>query len=733
MAYKLQQKPACGLSLVQNENDLFGYINQKNEEVIACQYEYASDFYNNVAIVQHKGKKGIINNQRKIILPFIYQDVYFGMFDVIIVTTTKEKMGVCNVLGQWLIAPDHDSVTEVGMCVFANKKNNNKLLPLKRNNLSTFETIKYKDCEEIEGFLVVTDAKNKYGLLDLQGNVLSSCVYQSMSFFKHDDADNTFFFVSQKDKYGIINQQGTLVIPCEYINIIQSNKKDCIFAMKGKNNNGLFGVIDFQNNPIIPFLYNNIGDFLEDSFWVIEDIRHNNEFESKYAIINLENKILTQGFDEITLITPEIAVFKRKKAGLMHPKTFEIILKETYNDITFAEQDTENNRNFLYVQKKMLYGVLIAETQQEILPCIYINIITNSDFTFVIQEPKRKFGIVGNNNQQLLACEYDQLFQLLPEAGEEEFMTFVAKKNGKVGLIGIKNNIILPFEYEAITHIDWENREIGAYKGKWIKNPYKNPKNITQQSEPQTPIQDDLWAFQDEKTELFGFKNSEQDIMLLPAIYQYVFGQFEDGFCLVGKTTNTRYYYQMGIINTKGDVVVPYEYETLEYFCKNLFVFQNKKQKFGFLEIKENNTYQEITTAKYNLVTKHQDCAFGHFEKGGKKWLDVIYSEQKHHIVIKSNTLTGDLYYDKADDGVTIQNHEGYWGFVDLRGNIVIPFMYQAIHAQFSEGLIGVSLDGNWGFVDRNNEIQVPLEYAQIERPFKKGKAFVCDYVVKNF
>lgn len=731
MVYKSQNPFFFGLSLVQNEKNLYGYINKKGEEIIACQYEYASNFYNGVVIVENKGKKGVINTEGKLIFPLEYEDIYFTFFNCIILTTPKGKMGAANISGEWFIKPNHHQITEAGKCLLVTRANKYNLYLLNQNDLIKSEKREYKNCIDAQNFLIVVDNKNKYGLLDENGNILIECMYPSLEFFEGDDNDNTYFIASEKNKLGLINQNGKLIIPFEYLHITRNNKKMCMFVGKGKRNNELFGVIDFENNILIPPIYNNIGDFLEDSFWVIQDVRYNNEFKPKHSIINLKNKILIQNLNDIRLITPEMAIFQRKKAGLLHPKTFEIILKETYNQITFAEQDIENDNIFLFVKKNYYYGVMIAETQTEILPCVYLNIMVNTDFTFIVKNKNKKFGIVDNKNNIVLPCEYEDLFELQFEQ-EGDFMIFAAKKDKYSGVIDIENNVILPFEYDEILYIDWNERQIEALKGKWIKNPYKMVKNPSKELKSTEILKDNLEVFQDEKTELFGFQNNEKQI-ILPAAYQYVSGEFCDGFCLVGAAEKVREFYKMGVINTEGDLIVPCQYKTLEYASQNLFVFQNKKGKFGVLEILKNKEYKEVVTAQYDFIVIYQGYCLAEFKKQGKSCIEVIYRDKKTQISVISDTIIAELHYELSDMGVKIKNKEGYWGFMNLEGNIIIPCEYQEIHHEFSEGLIGVMSDGYWGFVDENNCLQIPCEYIHEVTPFKKGKAFVYDCVVKDF
>lgn len=88
------------------------------------------------------------------------------------------------------------------------------------------------------------------------------------------------------------------------------------------------------------------------------------------------------------------------------------------------------------------------------------------------------------------------------------------------------------------------------------------------------------------------------------------------------------------------------------------------------------------------------------------------------------------LYSQKEAFGL---KKDGKYGFLDLKGNELIPFMYESA-GSFSEGLAPVSIDGKFGYINLKNEIMIPFEYdnadlfkdeyAIVE---KKGKSGVID------
>ena len=107
------------------------------------------------------------------------------------------------------------------------------------------------------------------------------------------------------------------------------------------------------------------------------------------------------------------------------------------------------------------------------------------------------------------------------------------------------------------------------------------------------------------------------------------------------------------------------------------------------------------------------------------------------------------LQYKDAEsfsDGMAIVSLKDKYGFIDKDGNELIPCQYSAANS-FSEGLAAVNIGGKWrdapdeisamtgrkqtmivggkwGYIDTKGNIVIPLQYEYAE-PFKDGKAKV--------
>jgi hypothetical protein len=54
---------------------------------------------------------------------------------------------------------------------------------------------------------------------------------------------------------------------------------------------------------------------------------------------------------------------------------------------------------------------------------------------------------------------------------------------------------------------------------------------------------------------------------------------------------------------------------------------------------------------------------------------------------------------------------DGYWGFIDKTGNLVIPCTFEGLATDFCDGLAGVAKGGKYGYINTSGETVIPFEY----------------------
>ncbi|HCQ73094.1 MAG TPA: hypothetical protein DIT75_06875 [Rikenellaceae bacterium] len=74
-------------------------------------------------------------------------------------------------------------------------------------------------------------------------------------------------------------------------------------------------------------------------------------------------------------------------------------------------------------------------------------------------------------------------------------------------------------------------------------------------------------------------------------------------------------------------------------------------------------------------------------------------------------------------EGLKAVEQDGMWGFVNLDGELVIPYKYHYVRS-FHNGLAMVKLSGKWGYIDWFGNELIPIEFDEVTS-FRDSHAFV--------
>lgn len=206
-----------------------------------------------------------------------------------------------------------------------------------------------------------------------------------------------------------------------------------------------------------------------------------------------------------------------------------------------------------------------------------------------------------------------------------------------------------------------------------------------------------------------------------------------------------------GYINTDGDVVIPFEYDSALTFSEGLAAVE-KNGKWGYIDINNNAIipleyiYATSMVDGSGVVWKVRDnnnnvSDAGYVSKKG------IYTKadripQSYGRVISDGLRTsrGNSYgsawgyenqngevviacqfgyaYDFSDGMGCVCNGDTYidttrYGFVNTEGELVIPYLYESA-LDFHEGYAPVMKNGQWGLINKVGEVVLPLEHSAV-------------------
>ena len=212
----------------------------------------------------------------------------------------------------------------------------------------------------------------------------------------------------------------------------------------------------------------------------------------------------------------------------------------------------------------------------------------------------------------------------------------------------------------------------------------------------------------------YAFINEQGELI---TDFEFDFANIFGGFKINGK---------FGAINTSGEIILEAKFDLLGGFFDGLASVEIDG-KCGFI------------THKGDFVISPQYYRTTDFKNGIASILETITSSPK--IIDNSGTiiLAGEADYgDYSEELISCQSQENRkWGFIDIKGNSIIPFMYLYTQS-FSEGKAAVTPEfinkkpnkkkyPLSGFINRENEMIIPPKFQIAEGNFSEGLCVFWD------
>lgn len=381
--------------------------------------------------------------------------------------------------------------------------------------------------------------------------------------------------------------------------------------------------------------------------------------------------------------------------------------------------------SYVITVKNGLKGMLNLYGGVELFPCKYEGIYpcANQTDTFLLKENGEYFfyDIMAGKavTDKFSANLNGDNFGFIDggTAYLESHQSIVAKKNGKWGAITMKNQVVIPFEYDVLNGYyvqmddflyackngecfvaDRYGKPVTAGRYETVIG-YWDPNQILAMKKGKTVLIDRQWQEFSPPDSLYPFNAftkegkyaifNIQGKQLTPYEYDYITWSNSTKYFAVAKNG------QQGIIDTRGQQIIPITYAAAEiYRNEDLFVLM-ENYKYGIADEKANMVlpleYEYISTGtgEYSMAVIKKDGKFGLFNPKTKK----VVAECKYGQIREF-----------TDTGLTPVLYEDKWGFMDAQGKIVVPFKYdQAWY--FQDGKSQVKLGDKMGYVDgKGNE-----------------------------
>lgn len=344
------------------------------------------------------------------------------------------------------------------------------------------------------------------------------------------------------DKNGVVDKTGKVIIPFEH-DYLDAINADYLLTCR----DGMWGIIDKNGNLTVPYTYDYLNPGYSENF-VVAGKQQNGE--EKTGIIDTKgNVIIALGtYDEVVNISDELFCARNNgKVGVVN-KSGKVVIPFTKEGGIYMLND-----NYLYCSQYD-NGLEIYDLNGKVL---------FSDKTVAhIEKAGEYFVLYKDTGKE----EYEISFidkDLKPadtkgyEISEFSDEYFVARKKNdaseKLGLVDKNFNQVLPLEYDDIRKI---HDEMLVVSKDGEEGHYINTKG------------ERLTAFD---------KYEEIDYLT-------------DGYIAAYKTQEGNEYETLcGIVDTNGNVVVDFAFESISYCGYGVFALVSKSYRVGFAEIGTGN------------------------------------------------------------------------------------------------------------------------------------------------
>lgn len=297
----------------------YGIIDENEDIVLPIIYDYIEDFtFNYGHTIAYRNQSHIvIDKNGNIVIDDMYDDVILS--SKYIWTAKKDgKYGYINTKGKIIIDIDFDEALAFTSYKNAIVKSNGKYGVIDQVGNYLIDPL-YKEISSTDNnlFIVRDYDTDKYGIIDIDSNIILDLKYDFIGKFSHDELAS----ITINDTYALINSKGKIISNFEKIEdkkppkVINYDTIESFMSVDSflyglrdinrvvilepmydwisKTNDGLFivtkdsktGIINYSGEVIIPIMYDSISDF------------HNGnalaKIEGKYRLISKENKIVS--------------------------------------------------------------------------------------------------------------------------------------------------------------------------------------------------------------------------------------------------------------------------------------------------------------------------------------------------------------------------------------------------------------------------------------------------------
>ena len=392
-------------------------------------------------------------------------------------------------------------VNEKNEEIFSNYQNINTIQNYDENHNLWYE----ENCLKVQ-------IEGKFGLINLEGNVILPCEYDSITPIK---GVKNSLIIKKEGKLGLANSNGTIIVPVEYteVSALTKNYQNGYIVKNAENK---YGIIETDGTATLECAYDDIKHCTDSNMYIVKSngtwkviVKDGTAFlegkvdnateinganvvvnnNGKYGIYNIETdlkipveyELLTHAFDD------KYIAKKEGKYGIINTNN-EVLIQFEYVDMKYNKQTDYikakiGENSYAYITRNLEVKVKAGE-EKVLNGYISFNIngeekyydykldeksnkdVYTSNTLFIVKQ-NGKYGFANKSGKIVVECKYE-------DAREQNDYGFSSiKLDGKWGAIDQYGNVVV-----APTYTLKEEAEID-FIGKWHSSADKNAKYFT--------------------------------------------------------------------------------------------------------------------------------------------------------------------------------------------------------------------------------------------------------------
>ncbi len=432
-------------------NQSIGFINQNGDTIIPLnKYKFLNPIDEEGMILgEYNGKRGYINIAQDTLIPFKYENL--SVFsNGLAPAKLNGKFGFIDRKGKVIIPFEYETESHFYQCGLAEVRKNNKygfidksgkiIIPLE------FEKVKDNKADE----LVCVMKNGKWAFFSCEGKQLTEFEFEQIKESPYSESSYTYFenglcLVKKNGKRGYINSNFQTVIPFGKYQESETFDQSKRAVVKTK---GMYGLINTKDEFILEPIFQSIEYFKYPSG------RYKVKNDNKYAIIDSTGQEILP-FQYLEIIPNYFQIDSLKK-GVLILKNVNgkssvtdyngaVLIPEKYNNIEKFE--VEDNLSYAVVQMNGKYG-LINYLNEIVIPIENDLIKKRRWFDYLIVEKDNFQGLCTKAGKEIISKKYNQI----DPCYYNENNRFIVKLNDLFGVVDIKDDVIIPIEFESISN-----------------------------------------------------------------------------------------------------------------------------------------------------------------------------------------------------------------------------------------------------------------------------------------